>query len=112
MPHRSITITTNTTTELVRPVRRSSADSWSATLGFSGTFGSGTYSLQYSPDGGTTKITMTDLTGAAYAITAATVISISLYCSSSPITGKEPIIYVVSSGSSGANVVVNCQDNV
>ena len=50
--------------------RKVDANAWQATVFIDGTFGSGTVTIQYSPDQGTTKITGKDFTGTALSATA------------------------------------------
>lgn len=51
--------------------RRSDANMWQGSVFISGTFGSGTVKIQYSPDGGTTKFDAKDFTGTAMSATSA-----------------------------------------
>lgn len=66
------TITADSTTEIAMPVKRHDVQSYAATFFIDGNDGGGTWTLQVSPDGGTTKYTVkntlgSDITGTAAA---------------------------------------------
>lgn len=63
MAKQTLTMTTNTTAQLADVIRRSDAQSYGATIFVQGTFGGGTATVQVSPDSGTTKYTIKDVSG-------------------------------------------------
>lgn len=82
---------------------------WFATINAYGTFGGGTLSYALSTDGGTTKVTMKDLSGTAYSATANDVIDVALGVAN--VNGKEPIIYAVLSGATNPSITIDVLDN-
>lgn len=102
------TITADGSTQLAVIQRRKDAPRWMGTVSLSGTFGSGTYTLQWSPDGGTTKISIPDANGTT-GYTAATVLNLDLG-NGSHLTDS-PILYVLCAGSTNPSVTVTLFDN-
>lgn len=70
----------NTSVLVAKANKPRSADTYYASIFVSGTFGNGTVSLQGSPDGGTTKITLADANGDAMTFTANGMKNVSLGC--------------------------------
>lgn len=98
-----------TATALVTVKKPHSLTSYVATINAYGTFGSGTLSYSMSTDGGTTKVAMKDITGAAYSATANDTVNIELGVANH--LGKEPIIYAVLSGSTNPTITIDVLDN-
>lgn len=104
------TISANTTGTAVITVHKPrSTTNWFATFAAYGTFGGGTLSYAFSPDGGTTKVTLKDGSGSAYSATSNDVVNLPLGVANH--LGKEPIIYVVLSGATTPSITVDAYDN-
>lgn len=102
----SITFAADGTAYLATVVRRhADATDFVATVSYSGTFGSGTVKLQWSPDGGTTKIDIPSSSS-----TSATVIGLGPLGNATK-NGDEPLIYAVLTGSTNPSLVVTMFDN-
>lgn len=111
MARTSTVITTNTTTQIASVALPHAGNSgYIASVAMFGTFGSTTITLSLSTDGGTTKTGLKDLTGTAYSITAADVVSIG------PIGAIRDVgatlLYAVTTGGSGASITVTVDDNL
>jgi hypothetical protein len=71
MGTRIVTFAADASTEIARCIPRlSTDDGYSATVFVNGTWGSGTFTITASPDGGTTKVAIKDIAGAAFSLTA------------------------------------------
>lgn len=103
------TFTTNTTTQLVTVHRKTSLRSWLATFVVSGTFGGGTFKLQISLDGGTTKVDLKDYSGANYSATADDNFNVELGGGNK--LSDAPILYGVLSGATSPSITVRIIDN-
>jgi hypothetical protein len=89
-------------------------DFWRASVYITGAggnnFGSGTVTLQSSPDGGTTKVTMKNLSGTTYSATSNDSVNLSL---GSGATNSDAIkVYAVMTGSTNPSVTVTVKDNL
>lgn len=85
------------------------ADFWVATFAAYGTWGSGTITWQFSPDGGSTLLTMKDLSGTNMTSSDDDNFNVNLGDGS---TNSDAIkVYATMAGSSGANVNVVIFDN-
>jgi hypothetical protein len=104
------TITNTTATQIAIARKPRNADKYIATIAASGTFGGGTFKVQMSPDGGTTKIDLKDQSGSAWSATANDVINIELGDCGTLSDGI--ILYGVNTGGTGINMTVNVFDNV
>jgi len=103
-------ITADGTVALANINKPANADKYFATIMISGsTFGSGTVTIQASPDGGVTKITVPDSTGVDFSATAATIRNIELGCGSS--NGDFITLYAVMTGSTNPDVTITVFDN-
>jgi len=103
-------ITSATTTEITTARKSRDVPYYFATIFVTGTFGGTTVTLQASPDGGTTKVTLNDpLTGTAYSLTANGAIDIKLGAGG---TNSDQIrLYAVTTGGAGININANVFDN-
>lgn len=90
--------------------RRRESQSYAASVFVQGSFGSGTATLQVSPDGGTTKYTIVDAAGEDAVFSANGYTNFVLGGGSENI-GEAPQIYVNLAGASGANLNVILFDN-
>lgn len=86
-------------------------DYYMATVSIFGTFGGGSVALKMSPDKGTTKIAMKDLSGVSYAVTSDDTIDIILGAGTSSL-GDEIKIYATMSGATTPSVTVIVHDNL
>jgi len=109
MVKKSITMTTNTSTLLSQAKRSADKESYFGSIFATGTWGGGTMTFQASPDGGTTKVTLLDQSGAAVSLTANGMVNIELGSGSS--TTDDIGIYANLSGSAGATLAVTIFDN-
>lgn len=75
---------------------------WLGTFFVTGTFGGGTLAWQWSPDGGTTKLALKDLTGTAITSTAADSFNGTMGTASK--NGEEPILYATLTGSTNPSL--------
>jgi hypothetical protein len=80
-----------------------------ATVFVYGTFGSGTLKLQASPDGGTTKIDLPNLSGTAISVTANGIYNIQL--GNGNALGADIILYAVLTGATNPSLTVAIYDN-
>jgi len=102
------TFTTNTTTKIMSIHKKRDLLNWQGTIWVYGTFGGGTLALYASPDNGTTKIAMPDLSGVAVTATANSIFQ-SVMCANntnSPIT-----LYATLTGATNPNLTVRIDDN-
>jgi len=90
--------------------RRADTNNWQATAFVRGTFGSGTVVLQFSPDGGTTKITGKDWTGTALSATAASMFVLQPMGNGSH-NDHFITVYATISGSTNPAITVELFDN-
>lgn len=111
MSRKIINITANGTTELVvaAPSSPSSGGVYRATITVQGTFGSGTFTLQQSADGGTTKITSTKSDGSSWSATSNTAITVEI--PNAKDDGANFRLYGVLSGATSPNLNVIINDN-
>ncbi len=105
----AVTMTADATTFIATANRRNGSDSYFATLFAYGTWGGGTIAWQWSPDGGTTKLSIKDQMGSAITSTANDSFNISLGTGGSLSTA--PLIYATLSGSTGPALTVGLLDN-
>lgn len=106
----SRTLTGSTAVQLGPVLRPRYADAYYSQISIYGDFGSGSCAIQYSPDGGTTKISLINpLTGAAYATTEAAVISLHPLGSTSDLSNAS-LLYATPSSTSAALTAV-LEDN-
>ncbi len=102
-------ITADGTTAIVTVGKPRALTEWLATFNAYGTFGSGTLSYSLSTNGGTTKVGMKDLSGAAYSTTANDAINVVLGVANH--LGFEPIVYAVLTGSTNPSITIDVLDN-
>jgi hypothetical protein len=106
----STTVTGANATLIGKVIRPRYADAFYAQVSIFGDFGGGSCALQYSPNAGTTKISLVNpLTGAAYAPTANDVVSLQPLGSADTL-GGESLLYALPSSTSAALTVV-LEDN-
>lgn len=107
----TVTISGNGDTQICNIKRPSGADNWVGTVFIYGTFGSGTITLQLSPNAGTTKITAKDSSGTAVTATANDIRVIPVSGTGS--SNSENIsIWVNMAGSTSPSVTVEVWDNI
>lgn len=103
-------ITVDGTVQVMRVRKPVGLDLWQGTVSIFGTFGSGTVTLQASPDSGTTKITLKDLTGTTYSATTNDMVGIELGTGAT--NSDAMILYAVMTGSTNPTVTVAVDDNL
>lgn len=86
-----------------------SSEKWGATVYIYGTFGGGTVTLVGSPDGGTTKVTLPNISGAAFSAT--TNAAVELEHGNGNKNTDAPKLYARVAGSAGATINVTVFDN-
>lgn len=101
-------ITADSSTLLCSVTKPIGLDRYFATVSVFGTFGSGTVTLQYSPDGGSTKIDVTQ-NGTAVTFTANGGRNVELGFSNK--LGEEILLYATMAGSTTPDVDVIVHDN-
>lgn len=104
----SATVTTNTANYICDVNRRRDSQQWFASINAYGTFGSGTVTIQVSPDGGTTKYDVPNQAGTSTIFTANSIQNIELG-NSDGLTN--PKLYATMSGATNPSVVVEVWDN-
>lgn len=109
MSKHTAVIDANESVEICTVSRGTDMDAYETTVFATGTFGSGTLTLQASPDGGTTKVTLKDVGGTTVSITADDVYNIRLGYAGK--LGEEIKIYATMQGATNPNVVVTAFDN-
>lgn len=102
-------IANNTTTLLGSVVKKRDFHTWKGLFFVYGTFGSGTIAWKWSPDGGTTKLAMTDYGGAAVLSTANDSF-VSEMCTGSDNSDKI-LLYAALTGATNPNLIVGFYDN-
>ena len=90
--------------------RRADSNNWQGTAFISGTFGSGTVKLQFSPDGGTTKFDSKDWSGTAISTTANAMFVTQPMGSGDKLTDFISV-YATITGSTNPSVSVSLFDN-
>lgn len=105
----SVPIAANSTYLLGNVVRQRDRLTWRATFFSYGAFGGGTLTYKVSPDGGTTLITMKDETSIGMSSTSNDIFNVDL-CTGSKNTDRAQL-YVVLSGATNANLIVQYDDN-
>ncbi len=85
------------------------SENWKGTEFFQGSFGGGTITLQTSPDGGTTKIPETNLSGSAFSLTSAGSVEVDLGTANT--TATQILLYAVMTGSTSPTVTATVFDN-
>jgi len=104
------TVSGNTATQVGLVIRPRYADAFYGQLSIFGNFDSGSVAVQYSPDGGTTKISLVDpSTGTAYAPTANAVIALNPLGATAD--NSNPSILYVTPSSAGAALTAILEDN-
>lgn len=88
---------------------KTGGEPWIGTVFIGGTFGGGTITFQSSPDGGTTKIPETNLSGAAFSMTTAGSVQVSL--GNADVTANQIKLYAVMTGSTSPTVTATVFDN-
>lgn len=99
----------NTSVKVCDIIRRREADDWIATVVLTGTFGSGTVSLQISTDGGTTKATLNQ-EGTATAASATAAIALNIKCGNSS-TNEPAELYATIATATNPDVDIVVYDN-
>lgn len=102
-------LTTNTSVFLGNVVRPRNFDEWKGLFFVYGTFGGGTVSWLWSPDGGITKLAMTDYTGTA--ITSSANDSFKANFETGSDNNDRIQLYATLSGGSNSNLTVGFYDN-
>lgn len=102
-------LTSNTNVLLCDAIRNPETNMWEATIFVYGTFGGGTVNLQASPDGGTTKINLRDVTGTVVAVTANDAYNLRL--GEAGRNGAAIKVYATISGATSPSVSVDVFDN-
>lgn len=103
-------ITTTDATKIAVARKPRDAYKYFATIAASGDFGGGTFKLQLSPDGGTTKIDLKDATGTVWSATDDDVIDVELGNGGG--NDDQIIIYGVNTGGTGINMAISVFDNL
>ena len=109
MTKHSATIDADENVFLTTIGKRTGVDMYEATIAVYGTFGGGTVTLQGSPDGGTTKINLRDISGSVVSITSDDVFNVRLGYANK--LGDELMLYANMSGSTTPAVTVDVFDN-
>jgi len=103
-----VTITADGTTLIAVVKRNADRENYKANVYAKGAWGSGTLKLQWSPDGGTTKIDVTDLTYVVPTLTANGSLPIEF---GKPNMTSTVYLYAVLSGATGPSLTVGVIDN-
>lgn len=90
--------------------KRQEVDMYEATIFAAGAFGGGTITIQASPDGGTTKVNLRDISGSVVAITQDDAYNVRLGFADK--LGEEIKLYATMAGGAAQDVDVTVFDNV
>ena len=106
-----ITAVTGNTAQLIgKVIKPRDADAYYGQITITGNFDSGTCAIQYSADGGTTKVSLINpLTGSAYALTANGVVALNPLGANHSLSGAS-LLYATPTGASAA-LTVTLEDN-
>lgn len=104
----SVTISSNGDYKIGVAKRPNNLDLYMATIMVSGTWGGGTIAWKVSPDGGTTKLTMKDASGTAYASTADDNFTINLGNGDT----ESPQFYASLTGATSPSLTITVFDNL
>ena len=109
MSKSTINLAANESKLLATAGRGSDMDAYEITVFVTGSFGSGTVTIQASPDGGTTKVTLRDVAGTIVSITDNDVYNIRLGYAGK--LGEEIQLYATIAGATTPDVDVTSFDN-
>lgn len=109
MAKHSVTIDADESVKICSVGRGTGKDAYEVTVFAYGSFGSGTVTIQASPDAGTTKVTLKDVAGSTVSITTPDVYNIRTGFAG--INGQEIELYATMSGSTTPSVTVDAFDN-
>jgi hypothetical protein len=109
MSKHTATIDANESVEICSVSRGTDMDAYEVTVFATGAFGSGTVTIQASPDGGTTKVTLKDVGGTTVSITQDDVYNIRLGYAGK--LGEEIKLYATMQGATDPDVAITAFDN-
>lgn len=109
---KTVTFSATANTQLVRNTipRLPNETAYEATITVTGTFGGGTFKLQTSVDGGTTKVDAKDGTGTTWSITANGQVTIRIPCAN-VLPESTLSLYGDLSGATSPSITVTVHDN-
>jgi hypothetical protein len=110
MTKHTVSIDADESVKICSVGRACDASGYNITVFATGGFGSGTVTIQASPDSGTTKVTLKDVAGSTVSITSDDVYNIK-DLGYAGINGEEIEIYATMSGSTTPTVTVAAFDN-